>query len=174
TPAGAATQLQLAKGESGEVGGATVRFVGFDLEAGGTNALAQMTGGGMVTLGARLEVTHDGASETLVPLYKFNGAGRVEAPPTPLPGGGQVLLTAIDATRGTAQLDFFGLPGGGAGTPARLSVDVTQKPLIQLVWYGLYVVLAGGILATGQRLREALLLERLGAAKGAGKGSDGG
>jgi cytochrome c biogenesis factor len=33
-------------------------------------------------------------------------------------------------------------------------VDVTRKPLIQLVWGGLYVVLFGGILATVQRFRE--------------------
>ena len=43
----------------------------------------------------------------------------------------------------------------------KLSVDVTRKPLIKLVWYGLYVVLAGGILATAQRLRDALVLERV-------------
>jgi cytochrome c biogenesis factor len=35
-------------------------------------------------------------------------------------------------------------------------VDVTEKPLIQLVWIGLWVILMGGGLAVFQRLRQAL------------------
>ena len=41
-----------------------------------------------------------------------------------------------------------------SGEPARLSLDVTRKPLIKMVWYGLYVVLAGGLLALAQRVRQ--------------------
>jgi cytochrome c biogenesis factor len=44
----------------------------------------------------------------------------------------------------------------------RLALDVTSKPLISLVWGGLYVVLAGGILATVNRLRQARQLDTLG------------
>ena len=51
------------------------------------------------------------------------------------------------------------------GTPARLSLDVTRKPLMRLVWYGLYVMLAGGILATVQRLRQSFVIERVGGAR---------
>jgi cytochrome c biogenesis factor len=47
--------------------------------------------------------------------------------------------------------------------PARLSVDVTVKPLIALVWWGLYVVLGGGAIATYQRLREQKIVEQLAA-----------
>jgi cytochrome c biogenesis factor len=50
----------------------------------------------------------------------------------------------------------------GISNPAKLSIDVTRKPLIQLVWYGLYIVLLGGAVATFNRLwqvrrREAVL-----------------
>jgi cytochrome c biogenesis factor len=48
----------------------------------------------------------------------------------------------------------------GLANPAQLAVDVTRKPLIKLVWYGLYVVLAGGALATANRLRESFARER--------------
>jgi cytochrome c biogenesis factor len=42
------------------------------------------------------------------------------------------------------------------GTPPTLSVNVTEKPLLQLVWIGLYVVLADGAIAVFQRLRQAM------------------
>jgi len=40
-----------------------------------------------------------------------------------------------------------------------LSIDVTKKPLINLVWYGLLVVLGGGGVAAWQRLRESRAVE---------------
>ncbi|HYL71889.1 MAG TPA: hypothetical protein VEY89_11370 [Candidatus Dormibacteraeota bacterium] len=51
---------------------------------------------------------------------------------------------------------------GGLANAARLSLDVTRKPLISLVWGGLYVVLAGGILSTLNRLRQVRKLDSLG------------
>ena len=159
---GASRRIHLAKGESVTVEGVQVTFGGFDMGVEG-NAMAQMQAGGTVAIGATLEVTRAGRSETVVPVYRFNAGGDVEAPPSRLPGGGEVMLSAIDATSGAVQLDFVGVgPQAAGGKPARLSVDVTRKPLIKLVWYGLYVVLAGGILATVQRLRQAFVLERVG------------
>jgi cytochrome c-type biogenesis protein CcmF len=158
---GGSKRVHLAKGEAVTVAGRQVRFAGFDLGIEG-NALAQMQNGGKVALGATLEVTQSGRTETVTPIYRFSGDGRVEAPPSRLPGGGDVLLSAIDATSGAVQLDFVGVEPAGAGAKlASLSVDVTRKPLIRLVWYGLYVVLLGGILATSQRLRQAFVLERV-------------
>jgi cytochrome c biogenesis factor len=61
------------------------------------------------------------------------------------------------------QLDLLGVGTLAAtGTPARLSLDVTRKPLMRLVWYGLYVMLAGGVIATTQRLRQSFVIERVG------------
>jgi cytochrome c-type biogenesis protein CcmF len=158
---GASRRVHLAKGESVTVEGLQVQFAGFDLGPDG-NAMAQMLTGGTVAVGATLQVTRDGRSETVVPQYRFTAGGAVEAPPMRLPGGGDVLLSAIDATTGAVQLDFVGVGPRVAGSPAKLSIDVTRKPLIKLVWYGLYVVLAGGILATVQRLKQAFVLERIG------------
>jgi hypothetical protein len=42
-----------------------------------------------------------------------------------------------------------------AATVESLSVDVTRKPLIVLVWAGFYVMMAGGVLAFVKRAREA-------------------
>ncbi|MFZ1009093.1 MAG: hypothetical protein WAN65_19785, partial [Candidatus Sulfotelmatobacter sp.] len=68
-----------------------------------------------------------------------------------------VIIEGINASNGKVTLDL-----GGVANPGRLALDVTRKPLISLVWGGLYVVLAGGILATVNRLRQARLLDSLG------------
>jgi cytochrome c-type biogenesis protein CcmF len=150
-------RLELAQGEAGSVGKTQVRFVRFDLQAEG-NALVQMAAGRTVTVGAVLQVTQNGKTGTVRPLYRLNPAdGRVETPQMPLPGGGAVMVSGINATTGKVLLDL-----GGLANAARLSLDVTRKPLISLVWGGLYVVLAGGILSTVNRLRQVRKLASLG------------
>jgi cytochrome c-type biogenesis protein CcmF len=150
-------QVQLAKGESGEIGGMDIRFVGFDLNAQG-NARAQMESGGIVTVGTEIEITRNGKPITLKPIYRLNPAsGAVETPPMELPGGGAIFVSGINASEGAVQFQVTGI-----SNPAKLSIDVTRKPLIQLVWYGLYIVLLGGAVATFNRLwqvrrREAVL-----------------
>ncbi|HEX6862860.1 MAG TPA: cytochrome c-type biogenesis CcmF C-terminal domain-containing protein [Thermoanaerobaculia bacterium] len=149
-------QVQLAKGESGQIGGMDIRFVGFDLNAQG-NAMAQMSSGGMVTIGTEIEITRNGRATTLKPVYRLNPAnGAVETPPMDLPGGGAIFVSGISASDGAVQFQVSGI-----SNPAKLSVDVTRKPLIQLVWYGLYIVLLGGAVATVFRARQ---VKRQGAA----------
>lgn len=149
-------QLELAKGEQGEVGDLAIRFVEFDMNADG-NAMAAMASGKPVTIGAVLEVTRNGRTERVRPLYRMNPAnGTVETPPLTIPGGGEIFLTGINASARQVVLELSGI-----ANPSRLSVDVTRKPLIKLVWYGLYIVLAGGAIATANRVREALLREKL-------------
>jgi cytochrome c-type biogenesis protein CcmF len=149
-------QIQLAKGQSGQVGDLEIHFIRFNLEAEG-NAMAAMQQGRKVTIGAELAVTRGGKTVNLMPLYRLDAnAGSFEAPPMPLPNGGTVMVSGINAANGAVQLAVTGV-----ANPARLSIDVTEKPLIQLVWGGLYVVLIGGILALIQRARQARALEQM-------------
>ncbi|HET9765298.1 MAG TPA: cytochrome c-type biogenesis CcmF C-terminal domain-containing protein [Thermoanaerobaculia bacterium] len=157
---GTARRLHLRKGEEATVAGTRVRFLGFDLNAGGSNALQAMQQGGVVVVGATLEVVRDGRTSQVAPLYRFTPTGEVDSQPMPLPGGGEVVLAGIDASSGAVQLEVRGVEPA-AGPRPKLAVDVTRKPLIKLVWYGLYVVLAGGLLSTAHRLRDALILERI-------------
>ncbi|MDY7093533.1 MAG: cytochrome c biogenesis protein CcsA [Acidobacteriota bacterium] len=161
-PASAVSTMQLAKGDAGTVGDAQVRFVEFDLQVEG-NALAQMESGQPATVGAVLEVERGGTTQRLRPLYRFTPDGRVNIEPMPLPGGGQVALTGINATEGGVRLAFAGIGEGTSAAPAKLAVDVTEKPLIKLVWYGLIVILLGGAGATYHRLRQAQMLETIAA-----------
>ncbi|MCB1058218.1 MAG: cytochrome c biogenesis protein CcsA, partial [Acidobacteria bacterium] len=159
------TQAQLEKGQTLTLGDAQIRFVDFDLNAEG-NALAQMEGGGLVTVGAKLEVVRDGSPQPLEALYRFSPDGRVQTQAFDLPGGGQVAITGINASSGAVRLAFAGIGEGTQESPAELSIDVTRKPLIKLVWYGLLVVLAGGLGATWSRYRQARVLTNIAARTG--------
>ncbi|HYX23802.1 MAG TPA: cytochrome c-type biogenesis CcmF C-terminal domain-containing protein [Thermoanaerobaculia bacterium] len=155
-------RLQLAKGASGRIGDMDVTFAGFDLQAQG-NAMAAMAAGKPMTIGARLAVTRGGKTVDLEPLYQLDPAsGRVNTPPIPLPGGGAMVISGINASNGAVQLEATGV-----NSPMKLSVDVTRKPLIQLVWFGLYIIILGGGLSMAQRLREIRIRERVAEAKAA-------
>jgi hypothetical protein len=122
--------------------------------------MAQMSAGDPVSVGAVLEVTRGGAAERIEPVYRFRSDGEVEFPPVLLAAGGRVAVGGIDATAGAVKLLVEGL-GEAQGIPARLSLDVTRKPLVQAVWWGMYVILAGGILALVARAKQ---VRRLGTA----------
>lgn len=143
-------RVELAKGSTGQIGPLEVRFVDFDLNVDG-NAMAQMASSQPVTIGADLEVTQGGKTFPVKALYRMNPAdGRVETPAVPLPGGGALYMTGINAGTGGIQIEAAGL----ASRP-KLSVDVTRKPLIQMVWGGLWIILIGGAISTSHRYREA-------------------
>jgi cytochrome c-type biogenesis protein CcmF len=159
--AGTPHRVQLAEGEGFDAGGAELVFAGFELPA-EHDVMATLSGGGAVSVGANLEVTRDGQRSRVTPLYAFTGGGDVDSQPVRLPGGGMVLVSGINANEGKVQIDVWGLAGEAATEPARLALDVTRKPLIKMVWYGLWVVLAGGLLSTFRRLTQSRRLDALG------------
>ena len=149
-------RLELAKGQSGQIGDMEVRFVRFNLEMDG-NAVAALNAGHSSTVGAELAITKAGRTFNVTPVYRLNPAsGTVETPPSSLPGGGTITVAGINTGNGAVQIETTGV-----ASPMKLSIDVTRKPLIQLVWGGLYVVLLGGILTMIQRFRQARVLDRL-------------
>jgi len=155
-------QLQIAKGETARFAGLTVRFVDFDLGDRGA-ALARMAAGELVTILTQLDVTTaDGRTERVVPAFRFAQGGASETIPAPLPDGGRVAVGRLNASAGQVELMFDGL-GSGAPEPARLALDVTTKPLVQLVWWGIYVVMMGGLLATIGRVRQLRTLDAIAA-----------
>ena len=149
-------RMQLARGETAVAGDLEIRFVDFNLNETGDLQVA-LASGGMVTIGANLEVTRDGEVQPLTTIYRFSAAGQLQTPMVDLPGGGRLAMTGINPNAGEVQFDVAGV--AVEGKPAKLSIDVTRKPLIQLVWGGLYVILAGGALSTWKRFRGALAVD---------------
>lgn len=146
-------RLALTPGQVDQAGPVQVRLVGLNRQD-AADPMTQLANNGFVTLGADLEVSRDGEVLPVTAQYRFFQDGRVETPPQELPGGGWLAVTGLDPQSGQVQIDVAGIASSGSG--AKLSIDVTRKPLIKLVWYGLYVVLFGGALATIQRFRQAL------------------
>jgi cytochrome c-type biogenesis protein CcmF len=158
----------MERGETTTIGDVELTFAGFRLPE-QHDMMTTLAAGGAITVGAALEVARDGETRHAVPVYSFTGDGQVSAPPLALPGGGQVMVANIDANEGKVQLALWGVPGTAATVPARLSLDVTTKPLIKMVWYGLYVVLFGGLLSTVKRLRQGRQVDEVAAAAAAAR-----
>ena len=151
---GTGGQLELAQDGEGRLGDRQVHFEGFELQAEGGNAMAAMAAGQPITIVTRVTVTRGGRTETVQPVYRFNPAtGAVDNPMVALASGGTLSVGGIVPINRTVQLQL---------NEPRLSIDVTRKPLIKLVWYGFYVVLIGGLIATVFRFREARVRERVG------------
>jgi cytochrome c-type biogenesis protein CcmF len=151
--------LRLVAGEPAvQLGDLSVRFVAFDLNAEG-NAQVQLASGGQVSIGATVEITRGGRTETITPVYRFVPNVDAETPPVFLPGGGSARLAALSPNDQAITLALAGLADNVPVDPARLAVDVTRKPLIQLVWGGLYLILAGFGLAAVHRFRQTTKLD---------------
>lgn len=105
----------------------------------------------------------DGSQHDATLRYVFHMDGR-EAEPEELaiPGvaGGWMRVEAVSPNDGSVILRVRGISKSPAdefqaATAESLSVEVTRKPLISLVWGGFYVLMAGAILALVKRTREA-------------------
>ncbi len=105
----------------------------------------------------------DGTNHDMTIKYVFHMDGREEeAEELALPGfpKATVRVLAVSPNDGAVVLRLTGVSKNPAdefqaATVESLSVDVTHKPLIALVWGGFYVMMSGGLLAFVKRSREA-------------------
>jgi len=151
------TVAVLRKGEEKALSGVNVKFVGFATEG-------QHMDGGTFTIGTKLEVTSAGKTAEVTPKFLVTLGGpdgeRMESPETPLPGTerGLVRVRRVSPNDGAVEIEILGLDPTGdvkAAIPETLSIDVTTKPLISLVWGGFYVMMLGGFLAMIKRAKDA-------------------
>jgi cytochrome c-type biogenesis protein CcmF len=147
----------LRKGEEKSVGPLSVKFLDFVAEGAHTE-------GGTFTIGARLAVASSAGAAEVTPKFLVTLGGpagqRMESPDTPLPfaSDGRVRIRRVSPNDGAVELELLGLDPAGDAKPAvpeTLSIDVTTKPLIGLVWGGFYVMMLGGLLALVKRARDA-------------------
>ena len=140
----------LARGESRTVEGITFTFEEFDLGGHGPG------GEGAGQVGARVAVTAGSGRGVIVPRSSPGGEA---PPPADLPGdiGGQLRLQRIDADAGRIVLLYLA-PGTGLDGRAEggiLSVELSEKPLMSILWAGVIMVLLGGLIAARRRSRES-------------------
>ncbi len=131
--------LWLGKGETRTVGEWTYTFVDFDRQM-----------GDVIRVAARLRARRqDGREVPVRPQIEVVGGGAPNRIPDYLPGGGSVTIASVDAAGGRVALEVPGL-----GRPRQgniLAVEVSTKPLINLVWLGAVLALGSAFLSVARR-----------------------
>jgi cytochrome c-type biogenesis protein CcmF len=137
----------LKKGESKEVGGYNIRFVGFDMSSHG------MEGG--MRVGAALEITYEDEKQTFTPAIVMGGTEAEDSlRVVMLPGGNDhLILERINADDKSVALDLI-LTNPEAGKNL-LVLEVSRKPLINVLWLGTILIMAGLVIATYRRTKES-------------------
>ncbi len=151
--------LRLTKGTTTDIEGAGFTFRDFNADRS-----AMLRGEKTMLVLTDLTITPpDGSKHDVTVRYVFDMDGReAEAEEVDIPGfpGGKMKVVAVSPNDGAVVLRLRGISKNPAdelqaATVESLSIDVTRKPLIGLVWGGFYVMMAGGLLAFLKRTREA-------------------
>jgi cytochrome c-type biogenesis protein CcmF len=155
-PGRSGKDLTLHQGQEAAVGGTRIRFDEFHVDR------SQMTEGAKkIVIRASLTVTPpDGKpqAQTLDYVAFLDGSQANQGLPIRVAGSkaGTMRLDNVSAAEEAITLNVAGLTADFTpATAASLSVDVTKKPLIALVWGGFYVMMFGALLAFLKRAREA-------------------
>jgi len=150
--------VRLNKGTTTQIDG-----VGYTLKDLNADRTAMMQGGKDLLVLADLTLTADGKNQDVEIRYLYHlDSQTADAPEAALPGypNGKARMLAVSPNDGAVMLRLTGVSKNPkdefqAATTESLSVDVTHKPLIALVWGGFYVMMGGGLLAFWKRAGEA-------------------
>jgi cytochrome c-type biogenesis protein CcmF len=147
---GAAARANLRPGESLTYKDATLTFDGFDLSDFDPQA-------GRIHLGAVFTVRKYGQADAeIIPRY-LGGTGREEHVDAQIPGltGASLRIGKMNAEEKMVEvLVLDAQAAADAGQPMRFSIDFSVKPMIGLLWAGLVILLAGGVMAMVRRGEE--------------------
>jgi cytochrome c-type biogenesis protein CcmF len=134
----------FSKGETKKIGEVTYTFIDFDRQM-----------GDVVRIAARMRAEIGGRTVPVRPVLEMNlKEGIPNRIPDYLPGGASVQIASVDPNTGRVALE---LPGMGRSDSQKvLAVEVSTKPLINLVWLGAILMLGSAFLSV---LRRGLDLE---------------
>ncbi|HET9328095.1 MAG TPA: cytochrome c-type biogenesis CcmF C-terminal domain-containing protein, partial [Candidatus Eisenbacteria bacterium] len=129
----------FSKGESKKVGEVTYTFMDFDRQM-----------GDVVRVAARMRAEIGGRTVTVRPVLEINlKEGTPNRIPDYLPGGASVQIASVDPNTGRVALELPGM--GRTRSQDILAVEVSTKPLINLVWLGAIVMLASAFMSMWRR-----------------------
>lgn len=146
--------LELTRDVPKEVSGYTFTFLGFSV----SDHSADVSKGLRAT--TLIQVSHDSALDTIAPavIQRIDQTGHnhlVDEPGILRTTGGDTILVTIaglQVDRGEITLDVPGLVE--SRTPERLVLDVSRKPLMNLVWAGVILILIGCSIVFFRRFSE--------------------
>jgi cytochrome c biogenesis factor len=136
--------ITLSRGESGHVGDALVTFRSVSMER--TEGQVRVTADVLVERGGKSELVHPAM------VVNLGQTSRTTIPAT-LSGGGSVDLTDVqaDLKAGQRRITLAVRTPGMPAAPEALAVQISTKPLINLVWAGVSLTLIGSLLAIRRR-----------------------
>jgi len=159
TPEQIGREVRLVKGTTTSIDGTGFTFRDFSADR-----AAMMKGDKSVLVLTDLTITPaDGTKHDVTVKYTFfMDRGEGESPEQDIPGipGGRLQVLAVSPNDGAVVVRLQGVSKNPAdehraATTESLSVDVTRKPLISLVWGGFYVMMSGALVALFKRAKEA-------------------
>ena len=134
--------LWLSKGETKQVGQVKYTFVDFDRQM-----------GEIVRVAARLRVDIGGRTVPARPVLEMDMKNGIpNRIPDYLPGGASVEIAAVDPNTGRVALIVPGM--AHRAQTETLAVEVSTKPLINLVWVGAILMLGSVFLSAIRRVME--------------------
>ncbi len=136
----------LAKGDTARIDAYLVSFLGFDMST------HQM--GSQIRVGATLEFKEDQSVDTLTPTMSMDQSTQEQYQDTVfLPDGeNRLVLEKIDADRKAVELRLLGSEDEPQGD--LLVLEVSRKPLINLLWLGTVLIMLGLAISTYRRAKE--------------------
>ncbi len=151
---GGIAEGELDKGEALKAGGYTFTFQRWEMSG--------HMGAADSAIGAVFEVvTPDGKRLTATPTVTPGGEQGLVPTPATVPGT-ELTLHILGINVPKVQLGVSGLPTKApAGPTEELVVEVSNKPLINILWLGSVLVLLGGLIASVRRARENAKLKEL-------------
>jgi len=132
-------EVQLAKQATEEVAGLKITFEAFEMGSHGSE--------GSMSVGAKLQVDDGTGPQTVTPQFVVGQDGN-DSPPV-LVAGKTIRLTRILAGEGAVVVSVLG-PEMAMAQP-QLTVRITRKPWIWLVWLGSIAIVGGGLVAMAGR-----------------------
>lgn len=129
----------FSKGESRQVGQVTYTFVDFDVQG---------MGGDEPRIAAVLRAEIGGRTVPVRPVIELKD-GVANRIPDYMPGGGSVQILGVDPDRGRVGLELPGMQRREQSDV--LAIEVSTKPLINLVWLGAVIMLVAGFLTMARR-----------------------
>lgn len=139
----------LSQGQTGFLSGLEITFNRFDV---GNHMEA-----GPLTIGADLTVkTAEGKTETVKPLFVVAGGEQPDLVAAKIGGTSKsIYLLKINADKGLIMIGVTDKDNPDEfKSSEKLIVNVSKKPLINLVWFGLIMIIFGAGASTYRRLKE--------------------
>ncbi|HVP36712.1 MAG TPA: cytochrome c biogenesis protein CcsA [Terriglobales bacterium] len=135
--------FELAKGQEKDVEGYKIKFLSFDMAPHGQ--------GGEMKVVAVLQISYNGKTETATPAVLFGEDQQMTQKEAVLPDSNVIFLERVMADQGAVELSI-GKKGEQGGET--LLLEVSTKPLINLLWLGTIVIMSGLFLMTWRRSKE--------------------